>query len=237
MKRSAAIALVSMGAAAVVFYAVRDPGRTAQAQVFRTVQDCILSPGIGADRCRAEYDTAVREHERTGPRYTDRAACEAEFGPGNCEERAAAAGWRPWTPNAPQDGSTSSAQAPRGSVFMPLLAAYMLAQPGAARPFATQPLYPTRPGTCPPDPRTGVAPAVCSPGASAWSGNSYRTGHGSTIWVNWGGGGGTTVARSGTTTVPRTVASPPPSRPNTVARGGFGQTSRSITFSTRSSGG
>ena len=55
MKRSATIVLLSMGAAAVTFYALRDVGRTSQAHVFRTVEDCILAPGVGDTRCREEY--------------------------------------------------------------------------------------------------------------------------------------------------------------------------------------
>jgi uncharacterized protein YgiB involved in biofilm formation len=231
MKRSTAIVLLSLGAGAVAFYAFRDPGRTSEAYVFRTVQDCVLGQSLAEAACREEYRQALAEHERTAPRYTNRAECEAEFGANACEQRAT---------------GTSS-----GSVFMPLLAGYMIGHATAGRSaISSQPLYPPRPGanTCPPD-ASGVQPASCPPSGSSSSGgsssgSSYRTGHGTYIWVGRGGSGTstglstvrTTSPSRTTTSVPRTVASPPPSRPNTVSRNGFGQTSRSFSFSSRSSG-
>jgi hypothetical protein len=228
MKRSAAIALVSMGAAAVTFYALRDVGKTSQAHVFRTVEDCILAPGIGDTRCRGEYRQALAEHERTAPRFDNREACETQFGAGACE---------------PRPGQAFGA----ASVFVPIFAGYMFGA-NASRPFATQPLYAARASNCPPaDPMSGRPPPPCPPasgGGGAGAGTSYRTSSGFSIWV-----GGTTNTTSttatrtsttarggGTTTVPRTVSAPAPSRSTTVVRQGFGQTSRSVSISSRGTG-
>jgi uncharacterized protein YgiB involved in biofilm formation len=227
MKRTAVLALVSIGAGAVTFYALRDSGRTAEAHVYSTVQDCILAGGIAEQRCRDEYARSQAEHERTAPRYADQQTCEQEFGAGACERR---------TPPG-----TS------GSVFMPLLAGYMFGTLAANREVATQPLYRARPEqSCPPVAPGQPPPNPCPPqrtgGSGGSSGTAYRTGHGIVIWS--GGGRPTTTVSPGatrtssrpSTTVPRTVASPPPSRPNTVSRNGFGQTSRSVSLSSRSSG-
>lgn len=228
MKRTAVLALVSIGAGAVTFYALRDTGRPAQAHVYSTVQDCILAGGSAEQRCREEYTRAQAEHERTAPRYADRQSCEQEFGAGACEQRTV-------------PGTT-------GAVFMPLLAGYMFGALAANRDVATQPLYRARPEqSCPPAAPGQPPPNPCPPqqrtgGSGGSSGTAYRTGHGIVIWSG-SGNTTTTVSTTGTrtssrptVTVPRTVASPPPSRPNTVSRNGFGQTSRSVSLSSRSSG-
>jgi uncharacterized protein YgiB involved in biofilm formation len=221
MKRTAVLALVSIGAGAVVFYALRDPGRTSEAHAYTTVQDCLLTGGVAEQRCREEYSRALAEHERTAPRYASRSECETEFGSGRCEERPGQSG-----------GS---------SVFLPLLAGYMFGQLADRGGVATQPLYPARPDQCPPGAQPGqpnCPPQQRSGGASSSSGTAYRTGHGTTIWVDRGrtSSAPSTVARRTTTNVPRSVATPPPSRPRTVSRDGFGQTSRSVTPSSRSTG-
>lgn len=224
MKRSTAILLLGVGAGAVALYALGDDGKSREAHAFETVQDCVLSGAVGEQRCRQEFDEAMREHERTAPKYQARSECEAEFGAGACQERNVAG---------------------IGNVFMPIMAGYLFSQLASGRHVATQPLYR---GQCPPNTPDCRPPGASGGGGSGGGGSgvrstAFRTGSGVSIVL--GNNRSTTVPGSGTfrtpsrpstVAVPRSVADAPPSRPNVVSRNGFGQTSRSVTISTRSSG-
>jgi len=88
--------------------------------LFESIQQC-TSLGFAQQECEANYRKAEQMHVDVAPKYSSRTDCETDFGAEKCEP-------------APQRTSTG------GSVFMPLMAGYMMGNllSGGAR---TQPLY------------------------------------------------------------------------------------------------
>ncbi len=126
MKRSGAIRLVLMGTTALSLSACEEP--QVDALVFRSVEECQQAAELSADECRGQQATAERTHVQTSPKYASVADCEADFGAGECEI-------------APYQTSSG------GSVFMPLMAGFMMGQllgGGFGSGVATQPLYRSR---------------------------------------------------------------------------------------------
>ena len=79
--------------------------------MFTSVDQCVTS-GMDRQVCQAGYQDAMRAHLAAAPRFNGMAACEAEYGTGQCTEQQAAA-----VPNNSGGG---------GSFFTPFLAGYML---------------------------------------------------------------------------------------------------------------
>jgi uncharacterized protein YgiB involved in biofilm formation len=73
---------------------------------------CKVADQVSDGECDQAWRTAQADHEAKGPRFGDKAACEAEYGQGNCETRSSAGG---------------------GSFFMPFLAGMMLGQISSGR--------------------------------------------------------------------------------------------------------
>lgn len=122
MKRSRSVALLAMGASALVLSACGDS--ESPAGVYTSVDQCIADKQFSESDCRKAFDIATDEHKKVAPKYASKADCEADFGVGKCEEG-------PRT-----QGGTFS--------FMPLLAGYMLGRAmGGAPAFTPQPLYRT----------------------------------------------------------------------------------------------
>jgi uncharacterized protein YgiB involved in biofilm formation len=121
MKRSRSVALVMMGAGAVFLSACEEP--EIDANIFRTVDECLAQPGANAEMCENSYRAAEQQHAMVANKYTDKAACEADFGEGQCED----------APFETQNG---------GSIFMPLMMGYMMGSMlGGRSGVAPQPLY------------------------------------------------------------------------------------------------
>lgn len=72
---------------------------------FRTVEECKTSGTATAADCDAAYQAASADAQANAPKFASRAECEAASGPGECEERVEANG---------------------GSVFMPMLAGFLI---------------------------------------------------------------------------------------------------------------
>jgi len=79
-------------------------GNQEEVNVVSSVEECASKTELNLEECEAAYQKAVAEAERTGPKYNSRAQCEAEFGRGQC-------------------GASRS-----GSVFMPMMAGFMVGQ-------------------------------------------------------------------------------------------------------------
>lgn len=121
MKRSKSIALVTMGASAIVLSACEEP--QVDALVFDTLQQCLADQDLTREQCEANYQEALKRHVVAAPKYTSRDACEADFGAENCEQ----------APQRTQSG---------GSVFMPLMMGYMMGSMlGGRAGVVPQPLY------------------------------------------------------------------------------------------------
>lgn len=54
--------------------------------VVTSVEDCQSKTEFTFEQCEAAYAKAVAEAERTGPKYSTQAACEAEFGINQCRQ-------------------------------------------------------------------------------------------------------------------------------------------------------
>lgn len=57
---------------------------TQEALVVKSPEECAQLTPNSLEECEAAYQKAVAEAERTGPKYSQQAACEAEFGPEQC---------------------------------------------------------------------------------------------------------------------------------------------------------
>jgi uncharacterized protein YgiB involved in biofilm formation len=126
-KRSRTVALTILGAAAFTVAGCRE--EQVEAQAFPDLASCQAAATSGGLFTAAECDAAFAEaetlHVEAAPRYDSLAVCEEQHGAGNCGSEAQQAG-----------GS--------GSIFMPLLAGYLIgsmlgrATGGTA---AAQPMY------------------------------------------------------------------------------------------------
>lgn len=60
--------------------------------LYQNADDCsAANPGKAAE-CTTAYTNAVKEAERTAPKYATREDCVAEFGEGQCQQTPAQAG-------------------------------------------------------------------------------------------------------------------------------------------------
>ncbi|MBB3390803.1 uncharacterized protein YgiB involved in biofilm formation [Rhizobium sp. BK275] len=85
--------------------------QTPSETMFTSVDQCVES-GMDRQVCQAGYQDAMRAHLANAPRFNGMAACEAEYGSGQCTEQSA---------NASPNNTGGS-----GSFFVPFLAGYML---------------------------------------------------------------------------------------------------------------
>ncbi|HAZ54215.1 MAG TPA: DUF1190 domain-containing protein [Franconibacter helveticus] len=109
-------------------------------QMFQNADDCSqANPGKSAE-CTTAYNNALKEAERTAPKYATREDCVAEFGEGQCQQAPAQAGM------AGSGSTENQAQAQSsGSFWMPLMAGYMMGRlMGGGMGFAQQPLFSSR---------------------------------------------------------------------------------------------
>lgn len=94
-----------------------------EAAIFETVKQCIANGSATPEQCEANFKEATSQHAAVAPKYASQSECQADFGTGKCED-------------APFRTSSG------GSVFMPLMAGYMMGSfLGGRRSMASQPLY------------------------------------------------------------------------------------------------
>ncbi|MGP9803573.1 DUF1190 domain-containing protein [Paracoccus sp. NSM] len=126
-KRSRTVALTILGAAAFTVAGCRE--EQVDAQAFPDLASCQAAAAQGGLFTAAECDQAFAEaaalHVEAAPRYDSLEVCEEQHGAGNCGSEAQQAG-----------GS--------GSIFMPLLAGYLIGSMlgrATAGQAAAQPMY------------------------------------------------------------------------------------------------
>lgn len=119
MKRSKSVKLVAMGTGLLLVAACEEA--KVDTALFESVKQC-TGLGFSVQECEANYREAQRNHINVAPKYTAQADCEADFGAAQCEV-------------APQRTSNG------GSVFMPLMAGYMMGSLLSGGRSAGQPLY------------------------------------------------------------------------------------------------
>lgn len=131
-KRSNRVAIAILGAAAFSLAGCEE--ETVDAEAFPDLQSCTEEATRGGlftvEDCETAFDAAETLHVESAPRYDSLAVCEEQHGAGACDSESAA------TPS----GS--------GSIFMPLLAGYLIGNMlgGRAGMSAAQPLYKTSDG-------------------------------------------------------------------------------------------
>ncbi|MEQ9387306.1 DUF1190 domain-containing protein [Marinovum algicola] len=131
-KRSKRVAIAIVGAAAFTLAGCEE--EKVDAAAFPDLQSCRDAAGLNsaftAQQCETAFAEAEALHVEAAPRYDSLAVCEEQHGEGACGSEAAAA----------QGGS--------GSIFMPLLAGYLIGNMlgGRSGMAASQPLYKTSDG-------------------------------------------------------------------------------------------
>lgn len=90
--------------------------------MYQNADDCSNANPSKENQCAKAYHDALKEAERTAPKYASRADCVAEFGENQCIQPSTS------TPALAQAGeTTATAAATEGSSpWMPLLAGYMM---------------------------------------------------------------------------------------------------------------
>ncbi len=187
-KRSSHVALAIFGAAA--FGLVGCTEEEVDAQAFPDLKSCQAAAGPGSaftvEQCATAFAEAETLHVEAAPRYDSLAVCEQQHGEGACgsEEQA-------------QPGGS-------GSIFMPLLAGYLIGNMlGGRGVAAAQPLYRT------PDGRFANAA-----GSSVYSSNAGKG----------------KLSANQFTRPAATFDKPPMTQATASSRGGFG-TSRGVSAS------
>lgn len=182
-KRSRTVALFILGAAAFALAGCRE--EEVDATAFPDLQSCTDAANAGGAFSTLDCNTAFAEAQQlqaeTAPRYDSLEVCEAQHGVGSCGDEAQVTG-------------TSGG----GSIFMPLLAGYLIGNMmsrGATAAPAVQPLYKTSDGRF-----------------------TNATGS-STFQSNTGKG---TLAASQFTKAPATIGKAPMTKATVASRGGFG---------------
>ncbi|AXQ95559.1 DUF1190 domain-containing protein [Cereibacter azotoformans] len=188
-KRSHRVALCIVGAAAFTLAGCRE--EQVDAQAFPDLDSCRAAAQTGGtDFSTADCDAAFAEaqqiHLESAPRYDSLEVCEEQHGEGACgsEQQVAGGGGM-------------------GSIFMPLLAGYLIGNMLGRGMPAAQPLY-----------RGSDGRFTNATGTTAYSGNTGRT----------------QLSPSQFNRPPTTVGKPPMTKTTVTSRGGFGNsaTGRSI---------
>lgn len=220
MKRSHQITLVLLGAAGLAAYGLSNTGSAeTEAEIFRNAEECIAS-GTDAEECRRARQAALEANDANAPRFAARSDCEADFGAGNCQPAAA-----PTAPATQAPGPTAATQpaAPAqqtqqagvGSYFIPAMLGYAMARSmsGGMGGRAAQPLY------------------GCAPGGGP---GCFKTAQGTPVAAARSplGGRSAPIARMPAAGFQRTASPTIVPRGSTlsqtVSRGGFGTTGRSM---------
>lgn len=163
--------------------------------LYKNADDCSTSNPSMSEQCTTAYNNALKEAEKTAPKYATREDCVAEFGEAQCTQ-------------APAQAGMAAESQSSGSMWMPLMAGYMMGRMMGGRGYAQQPLFSSKNAASPANGKFVDA-----------SGKSY----------------GPATAGGRSMTVPKTAMAPKPAVTNTVTRGGFGESVAKQTSMQRSS--
>ena len=93
------------------------------ASIFESIEQCMGDPLLTEAQCRSSFKEAQNQHAAVAPKYATAEDCQADFGAEKCE---------------PAPYKTTSG----GSVFMPMMAGYMMGSMlGGRGTMMSQPLY------------------------------------------------------------------------------------------------
>lgn len=127
MKRSSLITLLALGAGGVFMYSLAGEKRSEDVpeggKAYASMAECEAGGDVSRADCAKGWDDALTTHEKSAPKFTSIAACEAEYGEGKCT-----------TPRAGTSGS-----------YIPTMAAIMIGSMWLNRGYGAAPLV-RRPG-------------------------------------------------------------------------------------------
>ncbi|NJD00825.1 DUF1190 family protein, partial [Candidatus Erwinia dacicola] len=98
---------------------------------YMNADDCLSANPGKSEQCTTAYNKAKEEAVKTAPKYATREDCVAEFGEGQCQQSPAQAGV----------GTTNAESQSSGSVWMPLMAGYMMGRMMGGGTGQQQPLF------------------------------------------------------------------------------------------------
>ncbi|WP_102110247.1 DUF1190 domain-containing protein [Oceaniglobus roseus] len=181
--RSRSVALTLLGAAAFTLAGCQE--EQVDAQAYPDLASCKDAADTGGlltiEQCETAFAEAQQLHVETAPRYDSLAVCEEQHGEGACGSE------------AQQVGNGGS-----GSIFMPLLAGYLIGNLLGGRGMAgAQPMYRTQDGR------------FTTPGGTS----TYSSNRGTAK-----------LSPSAFSRPPTTVGKAPMTKTTTGTRGGFGRT-------------
>ncbi|CAM3611041.1 hypothetical protein BS639_22875 [Rouxiella silvae] len=151
--------------------------------LYQNADDCSKANPSTSAQCAKAFNDAKAEAAKTAPKYANRADCVAEFGESQCTQAPA------------QAGMSAESQQGGGSMWMPLMAGFMMGRMMSGGGYAQQPLFTSKTAGSPANGKFVDA-----------TGKSY---------------GPATTGRS--MNVPPSAMAPKPATTSTVTRGGFGE--------------
>ncbi len=107
--------------------------------LYTNADECSLANPSQSEQCKTAYNNALKEAEKTAPKYATREECVAEFGEQQCTQPPAQAGV----------GTQAQAQNSSGSFWMPLMAGYMMGRLMGGSSTPSQPLFTSKSATSP----------------------------------------------------------------------------------------
>jgi uncharacterized protein YgiB involved in biofilm formation len=108
--------------------------------LYQNADDCSRTNPSMSEQCTTAYNNALKEAEKTAPKYASREDCVAEFGETQCTQTSAPAS---------ASASASAQSQSSGSFWMPLMAGYMMSRMMSGSNFAQQPLFTSKNGASP----------------------------------------------------------------------------------------
>ncbi|SFN44758.1 DUF1190 family protein [Xenorhabdus japonica] len=108
--------------------------------LYTNADECSQANPSKSEQCKTAYNNALKEAEKTAPKYASREECVAEFGEQQCTQAPAQAGV----------GQTQAqAENSSGSFWMPLMAGYMMGRLMGGSSAPSQPLFTSKSASSP----------------------------------------------------------------------------------------
>ncbi|WP_208615261.1 DUF1190 family protein [Xenorhabdus kozodoii] len=106
--------------------------------LYTNADECAQANPSQSEQCKTAYNNALKEAEKTAPKYASREECVAEFGEQQCTQAPAQAGV-----------GQAQAQSSSGSFWMPLMAGYMMGRLMGGSSAPSQPLFTSQSASSP----------------------------------------------------------------------------------------
>ncbi|MBD2810699.1 DUF1190 family protein [Xenorhabdus sp. Vera] len=107
--------------------------------LYTNADECSQANPSQSEQCTLAYNNALKEAEKTAPKYATREECVAEFGEQQCTQAPAQAGV----------GEAQAQQNSSGSFWMPLMAGYMMGRLMGGSSAPSQPLFTSKSAASP----------------------------------------------------------------------------------------